>query len=196
MRGRGYVWEPDRNEKDDKEFITFIAQVEGLSAVPDGRIYMNAYIDTIKGEIRRGAHSAMNIIETSFVCSTMDRNADASTLLGLMTCFVDDLLSITTYHGTYVAHFSMAKSTPVLDLQLLTFVTKRAVEACSMPGLVTRGNGVYLIQGLVEGRAKHVVRFAPKKRVHLRHDAAVSLTIHFLFAWPSGPQTGNAPFSP
>lgn len=46
------MWEPDRNDKDDKEFITFIAQVEGLSAVPDGRIYMNAYIDTIKGEKR------------------------------------------------------------------------------------------------------------------------------------------------
>lgn len=46
------MWEPDRNEKDDKEFITFIAQVEGLSAVPDGRIYMNAYIDTIKGKKR------------------------------------------------------------------------------------------------------------------------------------------------
>lgn len=52
-RKRGYVWEPDRNEKDDKEFITFIAQVEGLSAVPDGRIYMNAYIDTVKGEKKR-----------------------------------------------------------------------------------------------------------------------------------------------
>lgn len=52
MRYRGYVWEPDRNEdEDNKEFITFIAQVEGLSAVPDGRIYMNAYIDAIKGKI-------------------------------------------------------------------------------------------------------------------------------------------------
>lgn len=49
---RGYVWEPDRNEEDDKEFITFIAEVEGLSAVPDGRIFMNAYIDAIKGETR------------------------------------------------------------------------------------------------------------------------------------------------
>lgn len=46
---RGYVWEPDRNEGEDKEFITFIAQVEGLSAVPDGRIYMNAFIDTVEG---------------------------------------------------------------------------------------------------------------------------------------------------
>lgn len=47
---RGYVWEPDRNPEDKKDFITFIAQVEGLSAVPDGRIYMNAFIDTIKGQ--------------------------------------------------------------------------------------------------------------------------------------------------
>lgn len=47
---RGFVWEPDRNPKEDKDFVTFIAQVEGLSAVPDGRIYMNAFIDTIKGE--------------------------------------------------------------------------------------------------------------------------------------------------
>lgn len=46
---RGFVWEPDRNPKEDKDFVTFIAQVEGLSAVPDGRIYMNAFIDTIKG---------------------------------------------------------------------------------------------------------------------------------------------------
>lgn len=44
------MWEAERNPKEDKEFITFIAQVEGLSAVPDGRIYMNAYIDTVKGE--------------------------------------------------------------------------------------------------------------------------------------------------
>lgn len=50
VRCRGYVWEPDRNEDEEKkEFITFIAQVEGLSAVPDGRIFMNAYIDAIKG---------------------------------------------------------------------------------------------------------------------------------------------------
>lgn len=48
---RGYVWEPDRNNDDEgKEFITFIAQVEGLSAVPDGRIYMNAFIDTVEGK--------------------------------------------------------------------------------------------------------------------------------------------------
>lgn len=54
---RGYVWEPDRNTVDNKEFITFIAQVEGLSAVPDGRIYMNAFIDTIKGTLdtKKGA---------------------------------------------------------------------------------------------------------------------------------------------
>lgn len=50
VRCRGYVWEPDRNDDEEKkEFITFIAQVEGLSAVPDGRIFMNAYIDAIKG---------------------------------------------------------------------------------------------------------------------------------------------------
>lgn len=49
---RGYVWEPDRNEDEDKEFITFIAEVEGLSAVPDGRIFMNAFIDKIEGEQR------------------------------------------------------------------------------------------------------------------------------------------------
>lgn len=48
--GRGFVWEPERNAKDGKDYITFIAQVEGLSAVPDGRIYLNAYIDTIRGE--------------------------------------------------------------------------------------------------------------------------------------------------
>lgn len=47
------MWEPDRNQdEDNKEFITFIVQVEGLSAVPDGRIYMNAYIDAIKGKFR------------------------------------------------------------------------------------------------------------------------------------------------
>eukprot|EP00752_Nemacystus_decipiens_P007428 g6640.t1 len=70
---RGYVWEPDRNEKDDKEFITFIAQVEGLSAVPDGRIYMNAYIDTIKGEdgktrykFSEGAVTIKEVINKSF----------------------------------------------------------------------------------------------------------------------------------
>lgn len=44
------MWEPDRNPEDKKDFITFIAHVEGLSAVPDGRIYMNAFIDAIKGE--------------------------------------------------------------------------------------------------------------------------------------------------
>lgn len=63
---RGYVWEPDRNEKDDKEFITFIAQVEGLSAVPDGRIYMNAYIDTVKGKTKKTAVSGpRRIVERS-----------------------------------------------------------------------------------------------------------------------------------
>lgn len=52
---RGYVWEPDRNnDEEGKEFITFIAQVEGLSAVPDGRIYMNAFIDTVKGRKDKG----------------------------------------------------------------------------------------------------------------------------------------------
>eukprot|EP00903_Cladosiphon_okamuranus_P008262 g7952.t1 len=70
---RGYVWEPDRNDEEDKEFITFIAQVEGLSAVPDGRIFMNAYIDTIKGEDGKtrykfsdGAVTIKEVINKSF----------------------------------------------------------------------------------------------------------------------------------
>lgn len=47
------MWEPDRNPQDNNEFITFIAQVEGLSAVPDGRIYMNAFIDSIEGGLNK-----------------------------------------------------------------------------------------------------------------------------------------------
>lgn len=75
------MWEPDRNEKDDKEFITFIAQVEGLSAVPDGRIFMNAYIDTVKGEKRaRNVNTKMHV--SAYVLS------DQKTNLG-SRCFTD-----------------------------------------------------------------------------------------------------------
>ncbi|CAM9406197.1 unnamed protein product [Ectocarpus sp. 6 AP-2014] len=70
---RGYVWEPDRNNDEDKEFITFIAEVEGLSAVPDGRIFMNAFIDKIEGDdgktrykFSEGAVTIKEVIDKSF----------------------------------------------------------------------------------------------------------------------------------
>ncbi|CAM9604029.1 unnamed protein product, partial [Choristocarpus tenellus] len=46
---RGYVWVPDRDTNDGLEYMAFDVKVEGLSAIPDGKMYLNARIDTIKG---------------------------------------------------------------------------------------------------------------------------------------------------
>lgn len=58
MPPRGFVWEPERNPKDGRDYITFIAEVEGLSAVPDGRVYLNAYINTIEGGLTKSCLTA------------------------------------------------------------------------------------------------------------------------------------------
>lgn len=70
---RGFVWEPERNPKDGRDYITFIAEVEGLSAVPDGRVYLNAYINTIEDEdgtkryqFSEGAVTIKEVITRSF----------------------------------------------------------------------------------------------------------------------------------
>ncbi|CAM9503025.1 unnamed protein product, partial [Discosporangium mesarthrocarpum] len=45
---RGYTWAPDRDTYDGNEYIAFDVAVEGLSAVPDGKVYLNARIEALE----------------------------------------------------------------------------------------------------------------------------------------------------
>ncbi|CAN0061116.1 unnamed protein product [Phaeothamnion confervicola] len=44
---RGYVWAPDRDRNEGETYLAFDVEVRGLSAVADGKLYLNARVQPV-----------------------------------------------------------------------------------------------------------------------------------------------------